>query len=227
MLDLIKRNRTFFIPYFLLLIAMLIIQLYYGNPKLTFWINSKHELVFDPLFKFFTSLGEGTIGLFLAAILIFIRFGKAVVALVISNVAGLLAQLLKHTLFSKTMRPAVYFLHHHPGLHFVPGVPIFHDQSFPSGHSTTAFSIAALLSMFSKSKNASYFFLALAICVGWSRMYLGEHFFTDVMGGATLGGITSLICYYFVEKSTLPQKRWYQLNLQTILLKHKQIKKGN
>jgi undecaprenyl-diphosphatase len=57
--------------------------------------------------------------------------------------------------------------------------------SFPSGHATTAFALATLLSLWYPRWTGG--FLALAIVVGWSRVVLGSHFPSDVLAGAVLG----------------------------------------
>jgi undecaprenyl-diphosphatase len=57
--------------------------------------------------------------------------------------------------------------------------------SFPSGHATTAFALATLLSLWYPRGTAGL--VALAALVGWSRVVLGSHFPSDVLGGAILG----------------------------------------
>ena len=59
------------------------------------------------------------------------------------------------------------------------------DFSFPSGHASTAFAAAAILSGFDKKRKYSYYLLALLIAL--SRVYLGCHFFLDISFGAMAG----------------------------------------
>ncbi len=65
------------------------------------------------------------------------------------------------------------------------------DPSFPSAHATFAFMMATLLaSQFPRYR--AIFFIGAAF-IGWTRIYLGLHYPTDVIAGAVLGyGITKL-----------------------------------
>lgn len=61
------------------------------------------------------------------------------------------------------------------------------NTSFPSGHTSTAFSLAVVLSKNSDNiytKIASY---SLATLVGFGRIYNNHHWFSDVVAGAILG----------------------------------------
>lgn len=65
------------------------------------------------------------------------------------------------------------------------------EHSFPSGHTSTAFGTATALSMAYSKWYVVAPSLLWASSVGYSRMYLGVHYPTDVAAGAALGAGTA------------------------------------
>ncbi|MGZ4908554.1 MAG: phosphatase PAP2 family protein [Halobacteriota archaeon] len=65
------------------------------------------------------------------------------------------------------------------------------EPSFPSGHTSNAFSFATTLSYYHR-KVAPLLF-AWALLVAFSRVFLGFHYLTDLLGGAAVGIVVSLI----------------------------------
>jgi undecaprenyl-diphosphatase len=87
----------------------------------------------------------------------------------------------------------LYFLEMASKLSKGPGEIL--DPSFPSGHAMYAFMMATLLAhWFPKFQ---IIFLLLAGFIGWTRIYLGLHYPTDVIVGGLLGyGITKLFLHW-------------------------------
>jgi undecaprenyl-diphosphatase len=70
------------------------------------------------------------------------------------------------------------------------------DPSFPSGHAVYAFMMATILAYWFPRYRIIFFIVAGFI--GWTRIYLGLHYPTDVIAGALIGyGITKLFFKYW------------------------------
>ena len=69
------------------------------------------------------------------------------------------------------------------------------DYSFPSGHTSAAFSVA-LICFWQLDKKYSWIFVLIAALIGVSRLYLGVHYPSDVLGGFLI----ALIISYIVNK---------------------------
>jgi membrane-associated phospholipid phosphatase len=67
--------------------------------------------------------------------------------------------------------------------------------SFPSGHTSTAFATATALTLSTKKWYVAVPSYAYACAVGYSRMRLGVHFPSDVLGGMIVGIGTSLLVF--------------------------------
>ncbi len=69
------------------------------------------------------------------------------------------------------------------------------SYSFPSGHTSAAFSLATSVSL----EFPKWYVIAPSMLwagtVGYSRMYLGVHYPSDVLIGAIIGAGTSYLCY--------------------------------
>jgi undecaprenyl-diphosphatase len=68
---------------------------------------------------------------------------------------------------------------------------VVHSSSFPAGHAATAFAGATLLSYL--VPRAALGFLFLAAAIGYSRVYVGVHYPSDVLAGVLMGTFIGFI----------------------------------
>ena len=73
------------------------------------------------------------------------------------------------------------------------------DYSFPSGHTTMAFTIALFLNNFCDNKKGRRMIL-LATLIAFSRLYLGVHFLSDIIAGFVVGWIIAKFVYWLYKQ---------------------------
>ena len=75
-------------------------------------------------------------------------------------------------------------------VHTVPWLVNLYHDSFPSGHTMGAFGFFLILNHFMPANKwyISLPFFLLACACAYSRIYLGQHFFSDVVAGSLIGG---------------------------------------
>lgn len=163
--------------------------------KILDFIQTLRNPILDQIMLLFTSLGNGgLIWLILVIILVCIpktrKIGVMVMLALVLDVL-LCSGLLKH-LFAR-IRPCDV----NTSIQLL--IPRPTDYSFPSGHTSVSFSVAAAL-YFAKEKKLWIPSLILAILISFSRMYLYVHYPTDILGGIVLGVLCGYLGYIAVDK---------------------------
>ena len=57
-----------------------------------------------------------------------------------------------------------------------------------------------MLSLYIKRNNWSLFLISIAFLVGFSRIYLTQHFLLDVLVGALIGSLVALLTHTYFER---------------------------
>jgi membrane-associated phospholipid phosphatase len=80
------------------------------------------------------------------------------------------------------------------------------DPSFPSTHTSVAFATATTLTLEFRKWYVAVPAYLWAAGVGYSRLYLGEHYPTDVIGGAVVGAGSAFLSEWLTKKILNPKK---------------------
>ncbi|MCD6367368.1 MAG: phosphatase PAP2 family protein [Bacteroidales bacterium] len=204
-----KSSRTQFITLFVIWLIAGIFILIYGKTDITLFLNKFHSGFLDEFFKYWTWLGSGWVALGLILfIILFVNLCLGLL-LTIANVAtGLVVQGLKLFVFEDVVRPVAAL----KNLHLVQGVDMHFYNSFPSGHTATAFALFFGLSLMMESKPAKWLFFVVAVLIGYSRLYLSQHFLTDVLGGSITGTVLLLLTLWLFSE------KWQKLDGSSLTL---------
>jgi membrane-associated phospholipid phosphatase len=193
----LKETRFVFVPFLAVLFFGLIIKLLYSKDDIYWATNSIHFPLADKLAPYFTNAGDGLTTIAIVVILVLFNYRWAFLLATSYAITSLLAQVVKHIVDAP--RPLLYFKGHTDKMYLVKGVYIASYNSFPSGHTLTAFSTAIVLTYIAKNKGWGLPLFIIAVLIGYSRMYLSEHFLEDVLGGSFIGVSVTLIWLWFID----------------------------
>jgi undecaprenyl-diphosphatase len=110
---------------------------------------------------------------------------------VAAGFSALLALAVAHLITDLWARPRPFTAHPADAHLFVPAS---HDPSFPSDHATAAFAIAVAILL--RHRKAGVVALVLAALVAVSRVVVGVHYPSDVLGGAAIGALAALVLWH-------------------------------
>lgn len=205
---LLRTNWPFMLPYGLLLFGLGVSQILYRQGLILLEINRYYSPQADVFFKYFTYLGDGIFCVAVGVLFLFWSRAKGILILISYVISGILAQLIKNFGFPEEPRPVEYFAKMLNSLHTVAGVELSHWNSFPSGHTTSAFALFALVAIWVKPPILKFLCLLIAAMVAFSRMYLLQHFLVDVYVGSILGTATAWVLFIkfmpSIEKIKMP-----------------------
>ena len=202
----IKKQSYFFLIYAAFLFFLVFILFKFSKTDATLWANQFWSPFQDVLYKYMTILGDFGMAIIVVLALLLWKFKYAVVAIISFGITAGITQFLKKIIYFDVKRPLynedLWGVYRAGKIHLVEGVQQMSAYSFPSGHTTSAFSIFCIIALLSKNKWVGFICIVFAILIGYSRIYLCQHFFEDIFVGALIGAIGSLLIYSFFENKT-------------------------
>ena len=167
--------------------------------SLFLWLNEHHTEYWD-IFMWIYSGKLIWLPLVIVSFIIFvykIKWKEAVLLLICAALVGILcdyvsAQLIKP--FFERPRPT-----HHPDFqNFVDTVKGYRGgkYGFISNHAANGFGVVTFISLLFKYRYLTITMIIWATTTAYSRIYLGVHFISDVVGGAIWGTLIGFLVYY-------------------------------
>ncbi|MBS1627907.1 MAG: phosphatase PAP2 family protein [Bacteroidetes bacterium] len=170
-------------------VSIFILNYFIGTNNFFLLLNTNLGIVADYFFHYYTYLGDGVF--WIPVLLIVYFYKREYLILVIAAIlfSTVFTHIFKNWLMQGEPRPtkAITDL---SLIHVVKGVALHSIDSFPSGHSTTAFCFYLLTCLFFNKKWVVVIGLIFALLVGYSRIYLAQHFPRDVAGGMLVAVIS-------------------------------------
>lgn len=173
------------------------------------WIqeNLRNDFL-DPIVKFITHLGDHGY-LWIALLLILICIPKTRKA----GLIGAAALLMTFIITNLCLKPLIARVRPYEvieGLERI--IEKQSDRSFPSGHTANSMAVGVSLWIISRNfdklgdkklyfpKAAGWFVWILSILIGLSRLYVGVHYPTDVLGGAIVAIVDAVMVFTVYKK---------------------------
>lgn len=198
--DLNKKNFITAVALSLLLSLTLLIFSYgMGKDNLFLLLNTDAGVFADIFFSGFTFGGDGIIWVPVLLMVIFLLQRKDAVVLLVTSfvLSTIFTQVIKNFIFPDEPRPTKAITNNL--IHIVDGVDVHSIGSFPSGHTATAFCIYLIFCLLLPKKWWVFIGFLYATLVGYSRVYLAQHFPVDVGAGIIIAIVSVWISVQIQE----------------------------
>jgi membrane-associated phospholipid phosphatase len=175
----------------LISVILFTISISIGKQEFFLLLNTDGGKFFDQFFAFFTHGGEEGAWIILLLVVLFILKRKDALVLLIGSVlfSTILTQGIKNFIFAGEPRPTKAITDIHL-IHLVPGVQVSTINTFPSGHTSSAFCVYFVFCLLIPKKWWIPVGLLYALLVAYSRIYLAQHFPLDICGGIVVAIIS-------------------------------------
>lgn len=203
-LEFCKANKWMLLSFLLVWVCLFVFDCIYPKLQTHLMLNGWHTDALDTFFRYVTWLGEefpvivGVVFLIWNLNAVWNR-RNGLFILLSQGLTCIITQALKFVFAHP--RPATYFESMGAELpDTVPGVHLRRAMnSFPSGHTSSAFALFICLALITPRKWAPVW-VASGWAVAYSRIYLSQHFLEDILLGSLIGVISSCIIYMLMNE---------------------------
>ena len=202
--------KNVWMPLLLLLSATLLVWWNGWNSALFLWLNQLGPATSDQLWSNLTLLGDTLVAF--AILNLFTRQRPDIVG-------GLFLAALFATLWAQGLKPLLDISR--PLAELGDQVHVIgqalRSQSFPSGHATTAFTLAGVIILRGVHPLLALIVVTLAVLAALSRAVVGAHWPLDIMAGAFGGWLSAALGVWLAQYWRLQPGRWLQLSMLLFL----------
>ncbi len=162
-----------------------------GKDAFFLLLNTDLGAVADYFFGVYTNMGDALIWIAVLLITLFVLKQKKAWPLLVAGfvISTIFTQVCKYLIIPDAPRPWKEITDHSL-IHHVWFIQPWLISSFPSGHTATAVSIYLIFCLLLRKKWWLIVGLIYAVLVGYSRIYLAQHFPFDVAAGIIVGVVT-------------------------------------
>ena len=197
--SILRKNALYLILASLFLLAGLLSVFNIEKGDWVLYLSHHRTAIGDFFFAWGTRLGEPLT--YLIAIILLLTYRKRhAIGLPLLGIVVMIVTYFSKKYFAQP-RPMLYFsqLGTFDQIQLVEGIRVNGGaNSFPSGHTMSAFALFTFLALCVANKRwAALGLLAAAITVGISRIYLVQHFLEDIVLGGAMGIVLAVCWYWF------------------------------
>jgi undecaprenyl-diphosphatase len=196
-----QKTTLFWILSVIFWLGLFACYLFFGDQQILFALNHHYNFGLDILNAIFSFFGRGdTIAIFFI-LLLFKQSFRNITYLKWVACYGIAASLINFLLkeYFKTPRPLTKY---YGNVHIVKWLSQAYTHGFPSGHTLGIFSFASFIIFIFNLDHKKWHILLYIIAAGCgiSRIYLGQHFASDVLFGEILGLLIGSTIGYYAKK---------------------------
>ena len=174
--------------------SFIVLSMLMGKENAFLLLNVNLGPVADFFFYIWANAGDGFI--WIPAFALTLMYKKKFVPFLVATIvfSTLITQSSKQVFFKSENRPTAVITNASL-IHKVPGIEIHTTNSFPSGHTATAFSLFLFCCFISTKKWIVPVGFAYALLSGYARIYAAQHFPIDVGAGILVAYCSILISW--------------------------------